>query len=167
MRSYGVKNINNDWLVDECNYNSWFVSLLFLEESDYTLMDIGINGSRVWEAPFTAAEWTDFPICIGINLQLGFKFVSCNWFFKRQFVFKYCEWERESNSAHEKFILETLFLLQPLSLSPRLSPSSPIASPSKDKYGDRFIPSRAGASWQINFNISKVSRCSICLFEYL
>ncbi|XP_048760306.1 fizzy-related protein homolog isoform X1 [Ostrea edulis] len=45
----------------------------------------------------------------------------------------------------------------PLSLSPRLSPASPIASPSKDKYGDRFIPSRAGASWQINFNISKGS----------
>lgn len=48
----------------------------------------------------------------------------------------------------------------PLSLSPRLSPSSPIASPSKDKYGDRFIPSRAGASWQINFNISKGSPTS-------
>ncbi|XP_022316457.1 fizzy-related protein homolog [Crassostrea virginica] len=48
----------------------------------------------------------------------------------------------------------------PLSLSPRMSPSSPIASPSKDKYGDRFIPSRAGASWQINFNISKGSPTS-------
>ena len=33
---------------------------------------------------------------------------------------------------------------------------SPVASPSKDKYGDRFIPSRAGASWHINFNIPKV-----------
>lgn len=41
-----------------------------------------------------------------------------------------------------------------------MSPSSPIASPSKDKYGDRFIPSRAGASWQINFNISKGSPTS-------
>lgn len=44
-------------------------------------------------------------------------------------------------------------VLQPLSLSPM----SPVASPSKDKYGDRFIPSRAGASWHINFNIPKVS----------
>ncbi|KAL5017205.1 hypothetical protein ScPMuIL_006794 [Solemya velum] len=34
----------------------------------------------------------------------------------------------------------------PLSLSP-----SPVASP--NKYGDRFIPSRAGASLQINFNM--------------
>lgn len=34
---------------------------------------------------------------------------------------------------------------------------SPIASPSKDKYGDRFIPSRAGACWHINFNLIPVS----------
>ncbi|KAJ8311044.1 hypothetical protein KUTeg_011402 [Tegillarca granosa] len=45
----------------------------------------------------------------------------------------------------------------PLSLSPVLSPS---ASPSKNKYGDRFIPSRAGASWHINFNMSKGSPAS-------
>jgi len=30
---------------------------------------------------------------------------------------------------------------------------SPISSPSKDRYGDRFIPSRAGAKWRINFNL--------------
>lgn len=41
-----------------------------------------------------------------------------------------------------------------------LSPMSPVASPSKDKYGDRFIPSRAGASWHINFNIPKSSPTS-------
>lgn len=29
---------------------------------------------------------------------------------------------------------------------------SPLSSPQKDKYGDRFIPSRAGAVWNINFN---------------
>ncbi|KAK3592146.1 hypothetical protein CHS0354_019436 [Potamilus streckersoni] len=38
-----------------------------------------------------------------------------------------------------------------------LSPGSPLASPSKDKYSDRFIPSRAGASWHINFNLSPES----------
>ncbi|KAK6179711.1 fizzy-related protein homolog [Patella vulgata] len=44
-------------------------------------------------------------------------------------------------------------------LSPIPSPfgspisTSPAASPSKDKYGDRFIPSRAGACWHINFNM--------------
>jgi len=43
--------------------------------------------------------------------------------------------------------------------SPRMSrrgpgfPGSPMASPQKEKYGDRFIPSRAGNSWQINFNM--------------
>lgn len=31
--------------------------------------------------------------------------------------------------------------------------SSPLASPQKEKYGDRFIPSRAGNSWQVNFNM--------------
>ncbi|KAK2155024.1 hypothetical protein LSH36_251g04061 [Paralvinella palmiformis] len=36
--------------------------------------------------------------------------------------------------------------------------SSPGASPCKDKYGDRFIPSRAGASWHINFNLSVDSK---------
>uniref|UniRef100_T1J435 Uncharacterized protein n=1 Tax=Strigamia maritima TaxID=126957 RepID=T1J435_STRMM len=28
---------------------------------------------------------------------------------------------------------------------------TPVNSPNKDKYGDRFIPSRAGAVWQIKF----------------
>ncbi|CAG0889025.1 unnamed protein product [Darwinula stevensoni] len=44
--------------------------------------------------------------------------------------------------------------------SPFLSPggsgattSSPLASPSKDKYGDRFIPVRANARWHIDFNL--------------
>ena len=44
------------------------------------------------------------------------------------------------------------FALQPLSLSP----GSPLSSPSKDKYGDRFIPARAGAAWHINFNLNTV-----------
>ena len=40
-------------------------------------------------------------------------------------------------------------------LSPFSSPlGSPVASPVKEKYGDRFIPSRAGASWHINFNVA-------------
>lgn len=38
------------------------------------------------------------------------------------------------------------FFLQPMA-------GSPAASPQKDKYGDRFIPSRAGAAWHINFNM--------------
>lgn len=42
---------------------------------------------------------------------------------------------------------------------------SPVASPSKDKYGDRFIPSRAGASWHINFNIPKVRIVKIFKFN--
>ncbi|XP_013409455.1 fizzy-related protein homolog isoform X2 [Lingula anatina] len=38
--------------------------------------------------------------------------------------------------------------------SPYGSPmQSPVASPVKDKYGDRFIPSRAGANWHISFNM--------------
>ncbi|CAH1775663.1 unnamed protein product [Owenia fusiformis] len=38
-------------------------------------------------------------------------------------------------------------------LSPYSSPvqRSPVNSPQKDKYGDRFIPSRAGAKWAIDF----------------
>lgn len=44
-------------------------------------------------------------------------------------------------------------------ISPFSSPmqTSPAASPSKDKYGDRFIPSRAGANWQISFNLQQDS----------
>jgi len=42
----------------------------------------------------------------------------------------------------------------PLS-SPRMlrKPITPINSPNKEKYGDRFIPSRAGNNWNINFNM--------------
>lgn len=32
-------------------------------------------------------------------------------------------------------------------------PITPINSPNKEKYGDRFIPSRAGNNWQVNFNM--------------
>lgn len=36
----------------------------------------------------------------------------------------------------------------------RSVPASPVGfSPSKDRYSDRFIPSRAGARWHINFNM--------------
>ena len=35
---------------------------------------------------------------------------------------------------------------------------SPISSPQKDKYGDRFIPSRSGAVWHINFNLTPESK---------
>ncbi|CAM1321617.1 FZR1 (predicted) [Pycnogonum litorale] len=42
-------------------------------------------------------------------------------------------------------------------LSPVASPTafskSPINSPNKEKYGDRFIPSRAGSNWQISYNM--------------
>ena len=39
--------------------------------------------------------------------------------------------------------------------SPFSSPvPSPVSSPQKDKYGDRFIPSRSGAVWHINFNLN-------------
>ena len=34
---------------------------------------------------------------------------------------------------------------------------TPVNSPQKDKYGDRFIPSRAGNNWQVNFNLIQVS----------
>lgn len=39
--------------------------------------------------------------------------------------------------------------------SPRMSRKNltPVNSPQKDKYGDRFIPSRAGNNWQVNFNM--------------
>jgi len=30
---------------------------------------------------------------------------------------------------------------------------TPVNSPQKEKYGDRFIPSRAGNNWQVNFNM--------------
>lgn len=35
-------------------------------------------------------------------------------------------------------------------------PITPVNSPQKDKYGDRFIPSRAGNNWQVNFNLIQV-----------
>lgn len=62
-------------------------------------------------------------------------------------------------------------LLSPsLSLSPPLQKavgavraltptSSPLSSPSK--HGDRFIPSRAGANWSVNFH-----RINVSLLEY-
>ena len=34
--------------------------------------------------------------------------------------------------------------------------TSPLSSPQKERYGDRFIPSRAGNNWQVNFNMIKV-----------
>ena len=34
---------------------------------------------------------------------------------------------------------------------------TPVNSPQKDKYGDRFIPSRVGNNWQVNFNLIQVS----------
>ena len=34
---------------------------------------------------------------------------------------------------------------------------TPVSSPQKDKYGDRFIPSRAGNNWAVNFNMIQVS----------
>ena len=33
---------------------------------------------------------------------------------------------------------------------------TPVNSPQKEKYGDRFIPSRAGNNWQVNFNMIQV-----------
>jgi len=39
--------------------------------------------------------------------------------------------------------------------SPRMprKQMTPVSSPQKDKYGDRFIPSRAGNNWAVNFNM--------------
>jgi len=39
--------------------------------------------------------------------------------------------------------------------SPRMARRqlTPVNSPQKEKYGDRFIPSRAGNNWQVNFNM--------------
>jgi len=39
--------------------------------------------------------------------------------------------------------------------SPRMARKqiTPVNSPQKDKYGDRFIPSRVGNNWQVNFNL--------------
>ena len=35
---------------------------------------------------------------------------------------------------------------------------TPVNSPQKERYGDRFIPSRAGNNWQVNFNMIQVKR---------
>ncbi|XP_074640552.1 fizzy-related protein homolog [Tubulanus polymorphus] len=50
---------------------------------------------------------------------------------------------------------ERRLLRQQNGQSPFSSPMqvSPASSPGKDKYGDRFIPSRAGANWKIHFNM--------------
>ena len=46
-----------------------------------------------------------------------------------------------------------------LSFQPRMPRRqiTPVNSPQKEKYGDRFIPSRAGNNWQVNFNMIQVS----------
>lgn len=36
--------------------------------------------------------------------------------------------------------------------------SSPITSPTKASYGDRFIPTRGGARWHINFDSPNLER---------
>lgn len=44
----------------------------------------------------------------------------------------------------------------PLNNSPCLTGGrhfSPVSSPSRDKYGDRFIPSRTSPAWHLNFNL--------------
>ena len=46
--------------------------------------------------------------------------------------------------------------LQP-SLRRKLFRSSPLSSPSKERYGDRFIPVRAGNNWETNFSSIPVS----------
>ena len=38
---------------------------------------------------------------------------------------------------------------------------TPVNSPQKERYGDRFIPSRAGNNWQVNFNMIQVSGVAI------
>ena len=43
---------------------------------------------------------------------------------------------------------------------------TPMSSPQKERYGDRFIPSRAGNSWQVNFNMIQVS-VFVCMFIIL
>ena len=42
---------------------------------------------------------------------------------------------------------------------------TPVSSPQKERYGDRFIPSRAGNNWQVNFNMIQVSlSVFVCIF---
>ena len=48
------------------------------------------------------------------------------------------------------------FYLQP-SLRRQLFRSSPLSSPSKERYGDRFIPVRNGNTWDVNFSNIPVS----------
>jgi hypothetical protein len=38
---------------------------------------------------------------------------------------------------------------------------TPTASPQKEKYGDRFIPSRAGTNWQTNVNMIQVRKSDL------
>ena len=45
---------------------------------------------------------------------------------------------------------------------------TPVSSPQKERYGDRFIPSRAGNNWQVNFNMIQVSlSVFVCIFIIL
>ena len=63
-----------------------------------------------------------------------------------------------SFSFHENFWInkENFFCLQP-SLRKQLFRSSPLSSPSKERYGDRFIPVRNGNTWDVNFSNIPVS----------
>ena len=40
---------------------------------------------------------------------------------------------------------------------------TPVNSPQKERYGDRFIPSRAGNNWQVNFNMIQVRRSVVTI----
>lgn len=66
----------------------------------------------------------------------------------------------------DKFSITSLILLKQKATDVirNLTPtSSPLSSPSK--HGDRFIPSRAGANWSINFHRINVNFIASVLFS--
>ena len=65
---------------------------------------------------------------------------------------------------HSYWLWKNVFLFQP-SLRRKLFRTSPMSSPSKERYGDRFIPVRAGNSWETNFSTIPVSSNVIVIYE--
>ena len=46
----------------------------------------------------------------------------------------------------------------------KLFRSSPMSSPSKERYGDRFIPVRSGNNWETNFSSIPVSAHFVSIY---
>lgn len=61
-------------------------------------------------------------------------------------------------------ILHVVIIQKVTEVMRNLTPNnSPMSSPSK--HGDRFNPSRAGASWSINFH--RINHCTVCHFNII